>query len=189
MKLYLLKIIITLILFILFFFRRPKILTFEDNSNLVVRGPCFGKVIESKYNQENNTYNIAIFLSVFDIHWQLNPIDGQIEKVVYDNTGKFKLAYNLNKSRDNEKAITTYTINKNNKDYKLHLYQIAGKVARRIYTYVKPKDNVKQGQIMGLIAFGSRVDLVIENGDMFVPNIKLKDRVNGSETVIGHWKD
>jgi len=189
------KILVLMLILLVLFFRKPNILVFKDDNPLTVRGPCFGKVLETKYNPENNTYSIAIFLSIFDIHWQLNPIDGVIKDVKYDNTGKFELAFDLNKSRDNEKAITTYSLRKNDtesgsdKEYFLHLYQIAGKFARRIFTYVKPQDNVIKGEIMGLIAFGSRVDLIIENGDNFVCTVNKNDKVKGSKTIIGYWKN
>ena len=145
------KILVLMLILLVLFFRKPNILVFKDDNPLTVRGPCFGKVLETKYNPENNTYSIAIFLSIFDIHWQLNPIDGVIKDVKYDNTGKFELAFDLNKSRDNEKAITTYSLRQNDtesgsdKEYFLHLYQIAGKFSRRIFTYVKPQDNVIKG--------------------------------------------
>lgn len=183
------KILVLMFVLLVLFFRKPKILLFEDDNPLTVRGPCYGKVLETKYNPENNTYSIAIFLSIFDIHWQLNPISGVINDVKYDNTGKFELAFDLNKSRDNEKAIITYSLKENDKEYKLHLYQIAGKFARRIFTYVKPQDNVKKGEIMGLIAFGSRVDLIIENGDKFVCKVNKNDKVKGSKTIIGYWEN
>jgi len=209
------KILVLMLILLVLFFRKPNILLLENDNPLTVRGPCFGKVLETKYNPENNTYSIAIFLSIFDIHWQLNPINGIIKDVKYDNTGKFELAFDLNKSRVNEKAITTYSLKSNDtieapsgsdfpkenpnkvrettflnrEEHILHLYQIAGKFARRIFTYVKPEQEVKKGEIMGLIAFGSRVDLIIENGDKFVCSVNKDDKVKGSKTIIGYWEN
>ncbi len=177
--------LIAFVLFTLFFFRKPQILTFPNESSLIVRGPCFGRVMEAKYEPKNNTFFIAIFLSPFHIHWQLNPIDGTVTNVRYDPTGKYELAYDLNKSQDNEKSITTYVTKNGN--FKLHQYQIAGFVARRISTYVKPKEEVVKGQIMGLIRFGSRVDLVIEDGDKFQCKVKVDDVIEGSNTILGRW--
>ncbi len=177
---YLFLITSIVIAILLFFYRKPKINSFNE-SNKIVRGPCFGKVMRSIYNKNDNSYLISIFLSVKDIHWQLNPVDGIVDLVTYDNTGKFNLAFDFNKSRDNEKNITIYNTNNG----RIKMYQIAGLLARRISTYIKPGENVKKGNIMGLIKLGSRVDLIIEQGHRFKSFIKNNDYINGSNTVLG----
>lgn len=177
---YLFFLIIIIVLFIQFFYRKPTIIKYNEPDN-ILRGPCFGRVMVSQYNKNDNTYLISIFLSVSDIHWQLNPIDATVESVNYDNTGKFELAYDFNKSRDNEKNITIYKTKYGN----IKMYQIAGLVARRIETYIKPTESVKKGEIMGLIKLGSRVDLIIENGSNFKSQVKPNDKIDGSNTILG----
>jgi phosphatidylserine decarboxylase len=177
---YLFLITSIIVAILLFFYRKPTILSFNE-SNKILRGPCFGKVMLSEFNKKDNTFIISIFLSVKDIHWQLNPIDGIIDSVTYDNTGKFNLAFDYNKSKDNEKNITIYNTNNG----RIKLYQIAGLLARRISTYIKPGDYVKKGDIMGLIKLGSRVDLIIEQGQRFKSFVKKNDYINGSNTILG----
>ncbi len=180
---YLFFLVIIIVIFIQFFYRKPTIIKYNESDN-ILRGPCFGRVMVSRYNRNDNTYLISIFLSVSDIHWQLNPINAIVDSVSYDNTGKFELAYDFNKSRDNEKNITIYKT----KYGIIKMYQIAGLVARRIETYIKPGESVTKGEIMGLIKLGSRVDLIIENGSNFKCNVKPNDKIKGSETIIGIFK-
>jgi len=176
---------ILLLTFGLYFYRKPTIYTYRLESPQIVRGPAFGRVMSIKHNIPLDTYFIAIFLSPFDIHYQLNPIDGIIQSQRYDATGKYELAYDLNKSQDNEKCITTYVepIFKN----KVELYQIAGFVARRIRSYVRPQQQVQKGQLMGLILLGSRVDLIIHNASHFELLVQENEYVFGSQTRIGTW--
>jgi len=181
-----LAIILLFGLVILYFYRKPNVVKIPINEpDLVVRAPCYGRVLSAKYEPKNNTFFIAIFLSPFDIHWQSNPIDGTVTDVVYDPSGKYELAYDLNKSKNNEKAITTYkTIDG---QHGLKLVQIAGYFVRRIQTFVKQGQGVKKGDLMGLIHFGSRVDLIIDQGDRFVCEVKQGDSVYGANTVLGRW--
>ena len=177
--------ILLTLLFVCFFYRKPTIRTFPTESSLVVRSPAFGRVMAITRNIKDNTLFIAIFLSPLDIHYQLNPIDGFIDNIKYDPTGKFELAYELNKSNENEKSITSYITK--DKKHQLQLFQIAGFVARRIRTYVRPRQQVQKGKIMGLILLGSRVDLLIERADVFETNIQVGQYVNGSDSIIGRW--
>lgn len=147
-----------------------------------VYSPAFGKVI--KINREQNgDYFIAIYLSPFDVHYQFSPINGIIQRVDYDASGKFDLAYDLNKSKNNEKNI--YTIQTQFGLFKV--YQIAGKLVRRITTFKKTNDVVTRGNLLGLIHFGSRVDIIIPNlDDNFNVSVKLGQYVCAN-TILGRY--
>ena len=172
-----------IISFLLFFYRYPFWLTQVINiNNNFVYSPAFGKIMTIT-KEPNGDVFIAIFLSPLDVHYQFSPIDGNITQLDYDANGKFELSYNLNKSKDNEKSI--YTIESSRGTFKV--FQIAGKLVRRITTFKKPQDNVKTGDLLGLIHFGSRVDIIIPNStDTFKINVQIGDRVN-NQTVLGMY--
>ena len=172
---------ILFISFILYFFRKPDIVLYP-NENDIIRSPAFGKILLIS-NLPNDTLFIAIFLSPFDIHYSLNPCNGVVENVEYDHTGRFELAFDLQKSRLSEKAITTYIIPQG----KLKVYQIAGYLARRIVTYVTPGQKVVKGSYHGLIKLGSRVDIIIPKASQFKLLAQEKDYLRGSDSVIGHY--
>ena len=167
----------------MFFYRKPPIYNYIGENSSIVRGPAFGKVMLSQYFPDTNQFIISIFLSVFDIHWQLHPVDGTIVSYHYDHTGKFELAFNYNKSKENEKTITIYQTKLSH--HQIIMYQIAGTFARRIQTYCKIGENVQKGNIMGLILLGSRVDIIIPNGSKFHCFVKKNDFINGSNTQLG----
>jgi phosphatidylserine decarboxylase len=172
-----------IISFLLFFYRYPFWLKQVINiNNNFVYSPAFGKIMTIT-KEKNGDVFIAIFLSPLDVHYQFSPIDGHITQLDYDANGKFELSYNLNKSKDNEKSI--YTIESSRGTFKV--FQIAGKLVRRITTFKKPQDNVKTGDPLGLIHFGSRVDIIIPNStDTFKINVQIGDRVN-NQTVLGMY--
>lgn len=171
-----------LILFLLYFYRKPHI-TLRPSEQDIIRSPAFGHIMDVTY-QDDNTIFIAIFLSPTDIHYQLNPCNAVIEDVQYDPTGQFNLAFDLNKSRENEKAIISYRIPQGI----LKVYQIAGFLVRRIKTYVKPGDAVVSGDFSGMIQFGSRVDMIIPNADQFELLVEKGQYMTGSDTVIGLYR-
>ena len=166
--------------FLMYFYRKPEQLTCSSTD--VVHSPAYGKIMNIK--REDNRIYIAIFLSPLDVHYQFAPVTGKITDIKYDATGKFNLAYELNKSNDNEKAI--YTIQ--NDKGKFTVYQIAGFLVRRISVYKEKNDDINIGDTLGLIHFGSRVDLLIENVDDFELLVKEGDYMNGSHSIIGKYK-
>ena len=173
--------IVLVALFLAFFYRKPQI-TLRPREHNVVRSPAFGRVLKIQEEPGDHLF-IAIFLSPLDIHYQVSPVNGVIRQVDYDASGKFELAYNETKSRMNEKSIIyidtphgTFT-----------LYQIAGFLVRRIDTYVRPRDRVTSGELIGLIKFGSRVDLIIPKASQFKLLAREGDYLRGSDSVIGHY--
>ena len=180
------KVIFVILLFcIIYFYRYPfwigTPMDYSDNNK--VFSPAFGTIMNIK-KEDNGDYFIAIFLSPLDIHYQFSPVSGSITDIKYDPTGKFELAYDLNKSRDNEKSIFTIE----NSYGKFKVYQIAGKLVRRISRFRKIGDDVKTGQVLGLIHFGSRVDIIIPNRDnRFTPLVRVDEKVNAN-TPLGYFK-
>ena len=172
--------ILLLILFLIFFYRKPLIQLLPYNED-VVYSPAYGTIMDIIY--KDNTIHIPIFLSPFDIHYQIVPIGGILTDVKYDNTGKFELAYKINKSSKNEKVIHTIL----NKHGIFKIYQIAGTLVRRITWYNNPIKKLITGELLGLIKFGSRVDIIIPNANKFNINVKKGDKVKGINTILGYY--
>ncbi|HEY0270098.1 MAG TPA: phosphatidylserine decarboxylase [Sphingomonas sp.] len=121
---------------------------------------------------------VSIFMSVFDVHVNRAPIGGTISRVVYIS-GKF-LSADLDKaSEDNERQ---HILVEDRSGMRIGFTQIAGMVARRIVPFVKPGDIVAGGQRVGLIRFGSRVDVYLPAGTG--PLVLLGQRTLAGETVL-----
>lgn len=174
-------ILIFILLCISFFYRCPKPKIIKNNFNTVY-SPAYGRIID--ISKKDNKLFIAIFLSPLDIHYQFFPISGTIINREYDSSGKFNLAYDLNKSKYNEKHITTI------RNYRgdFIIYQIAGFMVRRIEIFNEKKDYINTGEKLGLIHFGSRVDIIIPDADNFNINVKKNEYVKGIYTIIGKYK-
>lgn len=121
---------------------------------------------------------VSIFMSVFDVHINRTPISGTIRQVVYIS-GKFINADLDKASEDNERQ---HIVVERADGLRIGFTQIAGLVARRIVPFVKPGDVVAAGQRIGLIRFGSRVDIYLPEGT--VPRVVLGQRTIAGETVI-----
>ena len=173
-------IIVCLIVGALFFFYRfPKERTHSEADK--VYSPAYGRIMKIT-KQEDGTLYIAIFLSPLDIHYQFFPVSGYVKQVDYDHTGKFELAYELNKSNANEKCI--HVINNEYGDFTI--YQIAGFLVRRISPYDKVGQTAVSGKCMGLIHFGSRVDIIIPQEYRFKLRVKEGDYVEAT-SVLGSY--
>jgi len=144
-------------LFCLFFFRNPKRMPFNVDDPFI--SPADGRVIdignvEEKEYIHGRVKRICIFMSPLDVHVNRAPCDGKILAVQH-RKGEFALAYKKDIDKENEKNYIL--IDKDGE--KILLVQIAGFLARRITAYVKEGDLVKKGDPVGIIAFGSRVDI------------------------------
>lgn len=173
---WLLTICIVVMIFLLYFYRYDECLVRVSDDTLI--SPCEGKII--KINQSNKTY-IAIFMSPFNRHSQVYPVNGRIDDIIYDNTGKFDLVMNLDKSIWNEKKM--HKIITNNGDI-VNVYQIAGFLPRVITSNNMPGDRVKAGEYLGMIKFGSRIDLLIDGYIQLY--VKEGDKVSIGD-VIGRF--
>ncbi|MCP2247898.1 phosphatidylserine decarboxylase [Lentzea aerocolonigenes] len=121
---------------------------------------------------------ISVFLSVFDVHVQRVPADGEIVQVSY-HPGKF-LSADLDKASEENERNTVWLRTVNGHD--LVVVQIAGLVARRIVCEVSEGEKVAAGQTYGLIRFGSRVDLYVPRGSRVL--VEAGQRTIGGETVL-----
>lgn len=172
------KFLIFILIFLFYFYRLPsqKIMKSYDK----VYSPGYGRILDIK--KTKSKIYLAIFLTPFDVHYQMIPISGIIKEIKYDSTGKYNLAYNLNKSKDNEKII--YKLTNTRGDF--FIYQIAGFLVRRITSFVKEEDKVNVGEKLGIIHFGSRVDLILPSNN-FKLMVKKGDYLYGSHSLIGQY--
>jgi phosphatidylserine decarboxylase len=177
-------IVIIIIIIIYIYINRSPTYKLDEKNNNIIYSPAFGKIIG--INEKGKYIYISIYLSIMDVHIQYIPINGEIIEQKYDITGKFELAYELDKSRYNEKMITI--IKPKIEIPNIYVYQIAGKYVRKIETYIKeyPKKVISK-QKLGIIKLGSRVDIIIPK-DKLILMIKKGDRVEGPNTIIGKYR-
>jgi phosphatidylserine decarboxylase len=121
---------------------------------------------------------VSIFMSVFDVHINRAPITGRVRRIAYV-PGKFVNADLDKASEDNERQ---YLLIEASDGLKIGFTQIAGWVARRIISFVREGDVVDAGQRIGLIRFGSRVDVFLPAGT--APKVLLGQRTVAGETVL-----
>jgi len=141
-----------LALFCLYFFRDPER---TIPSGPVAVSPADGKVVAVKA-ESPTLQRISIFLNIFDVHVNRAPVGGAIAKVQY-RPGRFRVASREECSAENEQNVVTVEGNGSQVVFK----QIAGLIARRIVFNKKPGDRVAAGERVGLIKFGSRVDVLL----------------------------
>src|SRR6266853_2913072 len=163
--------------FFLWFFRDPERQIPQDAGAVV--SPGDGKVTNVSVVTSGRTsrQRISIFLSVFDVHVNRSPIAGAIRDVRYQR-GKFLNAMGANSAEENEQNIVTVEGEGRTVIFK----QIAGLIARRIVFNFKAGDRVARGERVGLIKFGSRVDVLFDRGAEI--QVKRGDRVKGGATVL-----
>ena len=173
-------------LFIIYFFRDPERDKKAEKNEII--SPADGTIIDV-WNLDNSdnplgepAVKISIFMSVFNVHVNRAPFSGKITVITY-NPGKFVSA-NLDKaSEENENNRITLETEDNKK---IVFTQIAGLIARRIVCWIKAGDYVKVGQRLGLIRFGSRLDVFIPaESDTAV---KAGQKVKAGITTIGFLK-
>ncbi len=164
-------------LFFTYFFRDPHIAITQGDG--LILSPCNGRVLEVK--DDNGRSVIRVFLSVFDVHLQRTPVSGTVKNVEY-KPGKFLKAHDPQAHIVNEKNIIT--IENENGVYIVE--QIAGILARRCVSWVKAGDVLKAGDKIGVIKFGSQVDLYMPSG--YKINVKQGDTVVSGVTVFASIK-
>ena len=167
-----------------FFFFRDPVRKTPAGDNLII-SPADGTIIAIEEQDENVYLNervkrISIFMSVFDVHVNRVPINGEVEYLDYAK-GRFKAAFAEDAPDVNERTIIGIKSDKG----KMMFKQIAGLIARRIVYHLKPGDEVKSGERFGLIKYGSRVDLYLPLSVKL--NVSLKDKVKGGSTIIGEF--
>ena len=164
-----------------YFFRDPERLG-ERGPSLVV-SPADGKLIMITEVDEpsfikGRAIRLSIFMNVFNVHVNRYPVDGIVRYVHY-NKGKFFNAAAEKSSLENEQMSVGIDAGR----YRLLVRQIAGLIARRIVTYSKMDEKVRQGERMGIIRFGSRVDVFLPHGSKV--RAKLGDVTTAGVTILG----
>jgi len=172
-----------IVIFTLFlqFFRNPTRNTVLNDNHVIA--PADGKVVvieevEEPEYFEGKRIQLSIFMSPLNVHVNRNPISGVVSYFKY-HPGEYLVAWHPKSSTLNER--TTMVI-KNDAGTEVLFRQIAGAVARRICYYIDTGDTVTQGEEMGFIKFGSRIDVFLPIGTKI--NVKLNDITRGGETVL-----
>lgn len=169
---------VLLAVFFLVFFRDPE-RDIPIEPGLIV-SPGDGKVEEAEWIETTagSRFRVSIFLSVFDVHVNRVPIGGKVTLMEY-REGQFLNAMNPESSILNEQTLIVIEDGQTSVSFK----QIAGLLARRIICDIKTGDVVQRGQRMGMIKFGSRVDVLMP-ADVEL-RVKPGDRVKGGKSVLG----
>ena len=174
-------------IYIFYFFRDPnRIIPLDD----FIVSPADGTITyigetNNPLDIENNNEiytKVSIFLSIFDVHVNRMPIDGTIKEIKYI-PGKFINATLDKSSEQNEKNI----IKISNGTYNYFVVQIAGLIARRIVCNVNKNQDLKKGDRIGIIKFGSRVDLYLPKSNKVL--VSKGQKVIGGETIISNPKN
>ena len=172
---------ILLAVFFLWFFRDPH-RDIPSGAGLIV-SPGDGLVTETVTitTPEGPRQRISIFLSVFDVHVNRSPIGGVLSRVHYQ-TGKYLNAMNPESAERNEQNIVTVRGQGTDEGIEVVFKQIAGLLARRIVFNFGQGQSVARGQRVGLIKFGSRVDVIVPAAAEL--RIKMGQRVKGGASVL-----
>lgn len=170
---------VLLAIFFLWFFRDPE-RAIPDDPGAVV-SPGDGKVTDVARVTVGGKQllRISIFLSVFNVHVNRSPIAGMVREIRYQR-GKFLNAMNVTSAEQNEQNIVTVEGDGQQVVFK----QIAGLLARRIVFHPKVGDRLERGQRVGLIKFGSRVDVLCDVTARV--SVKVGDRVKGGASVLAY---
>jgi phosphatidylserine decarboxylase len=171
--------VLLLVMFFLWFFRDPNRLIPGEAGALV--SPADGKITDVSPLILNGTprLRISIFLNVFDVHVNRSPVSGVIRSVQY-HKGKFLNAMNAASAELNEQNVVTVE----GEGQVVVFKQIAGLLARRIVFVKKVGDRVGRGERVGLIKFGSRVDVLLDASAAV--EVKVGDRVKGGSSVLAY---
>ena len=174
---------LVLTIWVYYFFRDPERVIIDDDNYLV--SPADGEVIKveevdgpKELGLENNKFKkISVFMNVFDCHVNRTPCAGKIEEILY-KPGKFLNASLDKASEDNERNYFKIKDPHNND---IIVVQIAGLVARRIVCESNKDQELKQGDRIGMIRFGSRADIYYEN---YEPLVKVCQKAISGETLL-----
>ena len=172
-------VLLILLVFLLVFFRDPNRKCPTDEN--IIIAPADGKIIKIEDVDDPNIGSavlVSIFLSVFNVHINRMPINGQFSNVKHHH-GKFLAAFDHKASDENERTEILITSKIGN----IKLKQVAGLVARRILCYAKPRGTMELGDRLGFIRFGSRTDLIVPKHVTL--KVESGQNVVGNRTIIG----
>lgn len=177
-------VVVVLIIIYVWFHRAPYIdYNLVASSGNYLLSPAYGTI--SRILHRDGRVLITIFLSPLDIHQQFFPCDGQVISQVYDATGQFKIATDAYKSDQNEKMIHTLQTARG----LVQITQIAGLVVRRIFAPEMVGQHVRQGEYLGIIKLGSRVDIEFSTNEYeLLNNVAVGSTVEGPHTRLAVQK-
>ena len=166
-----------------YFFRDPERISIKDDNYLV--SPADGLVLQvyetsgpKELGLENKKFTkVSIFMNVFDCHVNRIPCDGKVSEIIY-KPGKF---FNASLDKASEHNESNYYKITNNQGEDVIVVQIAGLIARRIVNEISEDQNLKQGDRIGIIRFGSRADIYFEN---YIPLVKVNQKTIAGETLL-----
>jgi phosphatidylserine decarboxylase len=175
-------VLVFLALFTFYFFRNPnRKIPMEPG---VVVSPADGRVVvvKEEANAGRPGKRISIFLAIWNVHVNRSPAAGTITKLEY-KPGKFLAAWAEKASLENEQNVFTLSSEYGEIVFK----QIAGWVARRVVSWKKSGEMVARGELVGLVRFGSRVDLWLPEGAEIA--VKVGDNVKGGSSVVARVRE
>jgi len=166
-----------LALFVFSFFRNPDRVVTQEEGAIV--SPADGKVVvvTDEENAGRAGKRISIFLAIWNVHVNRSPAAGTITRLDY-RPGKFLAAWDAKASVQNEQNVFTLATPSGDLEFK----QIAGWVARRVVSWKKPGDAVARGERVGLVRFGSRVDLWLPQSAQLL--VKVGENVKGGSSIL-----
>ena len=172
-----------LTIWVYYFFRDPERTSIDDDNYLT--SPADGLVLQvletngpKELGLENKKFTkISIFMNVFDCHVNRTPCSGKISEIIY-KPGKF---FNASLDKASEENERNYYKIKTSSGEDVIVVQIAGLIARRIVTETSENQDLKQGERIGMIRFGSRADIYFEN---YEPLVKVNQKTIAGETLI-----
>lgn len=173
-------VLLLLAAFVFYFFRDPERVIPTDPNAIV--SPADGRVVVV-CDEENNGCagkRVSIFLAIWNVHVNRSPAAGIITKMEY-RPGKFLAAMLERASLENEQNVFTLSTQAGNMVFK----QIAGLIARRVVSWKKPGEIVERGEKIGLVRFGSRVDVWIPKDAEIL--VKTGEHVKGGSSILAHW--
>ncbi len=173
-------ILVALALFVFYFFRDPERTIPTEPGALV--SPADGRIVVITDEPNNGIpgKRVSIFLAIWNVHVNRSPEAGTITAMEY-RPGKFLAAMVARASAENEQNVISLSTAAGEMMFK----QIAGLIARRVVCWKKPGDVVARGERIGLVRFGSRVDLWVPRDAEIL--VKLGDNVKGGSSVLARW--
>lgn len=172
-----------LLIFLISFFRIPKRKMYTADNAIIA--PADGTVVAIEEVEADEYFSdrriqVSIFMSPLNVHVNRNPVSGDVSYSEY-HKGKYLVAWHPKSSIENERHTVVYKTS----GKELLIKQIAGALAKRIVNYLEAGQQVKQGEEMGFIKFGSRVDILLPLNAKI--QVKIKENVKGGVTVVALW--
>lgn len=177
---------IILIIWIALFFRKPK-KTVNNAADNEIYSPAFGKVVVLEKIYEDRYFNeeriqLSIFMSLSNIHLNFMPCNGKLLNKEYQKGHN----YHARKAKASMLNEMSTLLIESNTGKQILMRQIAGATARRVVTFIDKNESANAGDTIGVIRFGSRVDLILPvDTELY---IKVGDKVKGGWTLIGRFK-